>query len=286
MTVSGSCLNERDPIRMNMADVTVSDCSFILQAFSNDEVETSRKWVESARMYQQQLEEAWRSTRWLMDAITYARDKTSPGISLNLIYNSLLEQSSATKLAVGDSFGKSSDDGYHSDKISIGGSTGSDKLQLSPNSAPPVTIQNNTNNNNGEYYDGELDYHHLPASGTNQEQLEPGILRVYAAYNSGLTKGTSVMLHVTPKTTAREVVNLVVMQLNQAVIRKGLSGPTYTESKLLDFCLVAVIGPRERVLRDDYRLLQLQNPWTKGKLYVRLKNNLLAALEHGETTDV
>lgn len=222
-----------------------------------------------------------------MDAITYARDKTSPGITLNQLYNSILEQSSANNPT--DGIGKSSDDGYHSDKISIGGSTNSDKLQVSPSGAgcKGVVSLNNTNNNNGQYYDGELDYHHLPAASSSScETLEPGILRVYAAYNSGLAKGTSVMLHVTPKTTAREVVNLVVMQLNQAVIRKGLSGPTYTDSKLLDFCLVAVIGPRERVLRDDYRLLQLQNPWTKGKLYVRLKNNLLAALEHGETTEV
>lgn len=221
-----------------------------------------------------------------MDSITYARDKTSPGISLSQLYNSILEQSSASSTL--DGFGKSSDDGYHSDKISIGGSTGSDKLQISPTSSNSgVSLQNNTNNNNGQYYDGELDYHHLPASaGNNTEHLEPGILRVYAAYNSGLAKGTSVMLHVTPKTTAREVVNLVVMQLNQAIVRKGLAGPMYSEAQLLDFCLVAVIGPRERVLRDDYRLLQLQNPWTKGKLYVRLKNNLLAALEHGETTEV
>jgi len=223
------------------------------------------------KSYQGQLEEVWRSTRWLMDVITFARDKTSQGITLTTLYNNVMEQTSTNE--------KGSDDGYHSDKLSLGGSSGSDKLH----SSSAVANQNVTNNNNGHYYDGEFDYHHLPAP---QEKLEPGILRVYAAYNSGLTKGTSVMLHVTPRTTAREVINLVVMQLNQAVIRKGQSAPLYPEDRLLDFCLVAVIGPRERVLRDDYHLLELQNPWTKGRLYVRMKTNLLAALEHGETTDV
>ena len=39
---------------------------------------------------------------------------------------------------------------------------------------------------------------------------QPGTLRVYAAYDTGLARGTSVKLHVTPKTTSREVANLVV----------------------------------------------------------------------------
>lgn len=91
----------------------------------------------------------------------------------------------------------------------------------------------------------------------------PGILQVYAAYETGLASGTSLKLHVTPRTTAREVVDLVVKQLNMAVVLK-----------------VAVIGARERCLRDDFKPLQLQNPWKKGRLYVRQKHDVLAALEH------
>lgn len=48
-----------------------------------------------------------------------------------------------------------------------------------------------------------------------------GIIQVYAAYESGLANGTSVKLHVTSKTVAREVVDLVVRQLNMAVVLKG-----------------------------------------------------------------
>ncbi|XP_006610985.1 uncharacterized protein LOC102673797 isoform X5 [Apis dorsata] len=108
----------------------------------------------------------------------------------------------------------------------------------------------------------------------------PGILQVYAAYETGLASGTSLKLHVTPRTTAREVVNLVVKQLNMAVVLKGQEGPVYTADELPNFCLVAVIGARERCLRDDFKLLQLQNPWKKGRLYVRQKQDVLAALEH------
>ncbi|KAI4489476.1 hypothetical protein M0802_011088 [Mischocyttarus mexicanus] len=108
----------------------------------------------------------------------------------------------------------------------------------------------------------------------------PGILQVYAAYETGLASGTSLKLHVNPRTTAREVVDLVVKQLNMAVVLKGQDGPIYTVDELSNFCLVAVIGARERCLRDDFKPLQLQNPWKKGRLYVRQKQDVLAALEH------
>lgn len=115
---------------------------------------------------------------------------------------------------------------------------------------------------------------------SSKEYSLPGILQVFAAYETGLASGTSLKLHVTPRTTAREVVDLVVKQLNMAVVLKGKDGPIYTADKLKNFCLVAVIGARERCLRDDFKPLQLQNPWKKGRLYVRQKQDVLAALEH------
>ncbi|KYN00199.1 Ankyrin repeat and fibronectin type-III domain-containing protein 1 [Cyphomyrmex costatus] len=127
----------------------------------------------------------------------------------------------------------------------------------------------------------------IPSDNLTEEKEEammpaplPGILQVYAAYETGLAAGTSLKLHVTPRTTAREVVDLVVKQLNMAVVLKGQKGPTYTTDELPNFCLVAVIGARERCLRDDFKPLQLQNPWKKGRLYVRQKQDVLAALEH------
>ncbi|XP_039232756.1 uncharacterized protein LOC6537784 isoform X4 [Drosophila yakuba] len=116
-------------------------------------------------------------------------------------------------------------------------------------------------------------------SSLNAEQTS-GIIQVYTAYSTGLASGTSLKIHVTPKTTAREVINLVVKQLNMAVVLKGNNGPIYGPEMLDNFCLVAVIGARERCLRDDFKPLQLQNPWKKGRLYVRKKHELLAAIEH------
>lgn len=118
------------------------------------------------------------------------------------------------------------------------------------------------------------------SSTLNKETGSSTIIQVYAAYETGLASGTSLKLRVYTSTTAREVIDLVVKQLNMAVVLKGKDGPIYTSDKLENFCLVAVIGARERCLRDDFRPLQLQNPWIKGRLYVRQKHDLLAAIEH------
>ncbi|XP_063381006.1 ankyrin repeat and fibronectin type-III domain-containing protein 1-like [Cydia fagiglandana] len=132
----------------------------------------------------------------------------------------------------------------------------------------------------------EAEYHNkVPKTDENRGEEDrppdqPGILQVFAAYETGLAAGTSLKLHVTPRTSAREVIDLVVKQLNMAAVLKGKPGPVYGPEKLQDFCLVAVIGARERCLRDDFRPLQLQNPWRKGRLYVRLKHDVLAALQH------
>lgn len=142
-------------------------------------------------------------------------------------------------------------------------STNMNMNYLKPCDVPGTSSSSQTNNTNKD-----------------SNNLQPGILQVYAAYETGLASGTSLKLHVTSRTTAREVVDLVVTQLNMAVALKGKNGPIYPVEKLRNFCLVAVIGARERCLRDDFKPLQLQNPWKKGRLYVRQKQDVLAALEH------
>ena len=49
----------------------------------------------------------------------------------------------------------------------------------------------------------------------------------------------------------------------------------------MEYCLAVVIGARERRLRDDFAVLKLQNPWAKGRLFVRRKDNVCAAIECG-----
>ncbi|XP_023316665.1 uncharacterized protein LOC106658011 isoform X1 [Trichogramma pretiosum] len=157
------------------------------------------------------------------------------------------------------------------------------KTTKSYNPAPVASVASIANDLcNSEKFSGAEDKDETNTELTSGVRIAPlpGILQVYAAYETGLATGTSLKLHVTGRTTAREVVDLVVKQLNMAVVLKGLEGPVYSPEELSNFCLVAVIGARERCLRDDFKPLQLQNPWKKGRLYVRQKHDVLAALEH------
>uniref|UniRef100_A0A0N5AB76 Fibronectin type-III domain-containing protein n=1 Tax=Syphacia muris TaxID=451379 RepID=A0A0N5AB76_9BILA len=114
--------------------------------------------------------------------------------------------------------------------------------------------------------------------------LTVNVIRVYAAYQCGFAKGTSVRLQITPSTTSREVVTLVVTQLAKAANAAKLI--KLEDVNLHDYCLVAVIGSRERRLRDDFPLLKLQNPWTKGRLFVRRRDRVLEAVHFGNEATV
>ncbi|XP_050538090.1 ankyrin repeat and fibronectin type-III domain-containing protein 1 isoform X9 [Daktulosphaira vitifoliae] len=107
----------------------------------------------------------------------------------------------------------------------------------------------------------------------------PGIIEVHAAYDTGLSHPASLTLHISPTTSAREVVQLFLQQLNMSVLVKGKTGPIYPSTEFANFCLVSVTGARERCLRDDFKPLQLTEPWRNGRMYIRHKQDVLAALE-------
>lgn len=101
----------------------------------------------------------------------------------------------------------------------------------------------------------------------------------------------SLQLCVTPGTSAREMVQLVVQEMN-AVSRRILSGGEaeqcicYGVEQLKHFGLVLVLDSREKWLQDDFCPLELQNPWLRGKLCVRIKEYSPLALKHGRATTV
>lgn len=216
--------------------------------------------------------------RWIMDLIAYARARTlKGGLSLDLLLTPLEENSLTSELEQ-----KSKILDNNNSQSCIDGACDSNEISVGKD-----------NRKIAKFYDPTEDEAQENSQISTKSKVsasshgnDSGILRVYAAYDTGLARGTSVKLHVTPKTTAREVINLVVQNLNRAVLNKGKTGPIYDDEKLHEFCLVAVLGARERIFRDDYQPLSLQNPWTKGRLFVRMKNNLLAAIQQGHATTV
>nr|XP_020461770.1 ankyrin repeat and fibronectin type-III domain-containing protein 1-like isoform X2 [Monopterus albus] len=120
-------------------------------------------------------------------------------------------------------------------------------------------------------------------------------LRVYPQYCTGLPKETSVKLCVTPGTSAQEMVQLVVQEMN-AVSWRVLGGSRggsereqcvyYSPDQLQHFGLVLVLDNKEKWLQDDFCPLELQNPWLRGKLCVRIREYSPLALKHSRATTV
>ena len=82
-----------------------------------------------------------------------------------------------------------------------------------------------------------------------------------------------------------QVISLVLEQLVKTAARQRGTMEIIMPDKNL-YCLAAVIGARERRLKDDFPLLRLQNPWLKGKLFIRLRDDLLSAISVGNESVV
>ncbi|CAJ0583148.1 unnamed protein product, partial [Mesorhabditis spiculigera] len=110
-------------------------------------------------------------------------------------------------------------------------------------------------------------------------------IKIFAAYDCGLPEGTSVRLSISPNTTSMEVVSYVVEQLAKAAAKvKRLDDVDLPDAN--DFCLASVVGAKEKRLKEDHPVLRLQPPWSKGKLFVRRKDTILAAIYYGNESYV
>ncbi|KAG8557691.1 hypothetical protein GDO81_016709 [Engystomops pustulosus] len=134
-----------------------------------------------------------------------------------------------------------------------------------------------------------------------QEPLEPKILtgqgkknnsvtlRIYPQYETGLSKEMSVKLHITSKTAAREVVKLVVLQMNE--ISRSMLGTSegycYAEDQLDHFALVFTSdNNKEQWLDDDFLPFSLQSSWSKGHFSVRIRETSPLHFQYGPATTV
>lgn len=100
---------------------------------------------------------------------------------------------------------------------------------------------------------------------------------------NGLHNGICLQLHVTTQTTAREIIDLVLNECNRSWLQTKIESPMCDQQlNSSDFCLFAVFGNRGRSVPDNFRPLQLQNPWIKGRLFVRRTHDILAEIEQSK----
>ncbi|XP_074775878.1 ankyrin repeat and fibronectin type-III domain-containing protein 1-like [Athene noctua] len=119
---------------------------------------------------------------------------------------------------------------------------------------------------------------------------KPGSVTLWVCpqYETGLSKETSVKLHITSQTSAGEVVKLVVLEMND--ISRGVLGGSaafcYGEEQLEHFGLVFASDESERWLPDDFMPLSLQTSRPEGRFYVRIKETSPLVLQFGPATTV
>ncbi|XP_021385321.1 ankyrin repeat and fibronectin type-III domain-containing protein 1 isoform X2 [Lonchura striata] len=126
--------------------------------------------------------------------------------------------------------------------------------------------------------------------GLAEQGKKPGsvTLRVCPQYETGLSKETSVKLHITSQTPAREVVKLVVLEMNDISrdVLGSLAAVCYGEEQLEHFGLVFAANESERWLPDDFLPLSLHTSQPEGRFYVRIKETSPLVLQYGPATTV
>lgn len=229
------------------------------EAFSDEELSDAKDRQDQVGGFLTTLETIWKSMRWLTDILQYARDRqVTGGVPLSVLY-----APPPSPLEMNDNIGNTA------------------HLPDEDDTDAKVSSLNFNNN----LTSGQLERETFTKM-RSTSRLTSGILKVYPAYQSGLAKGTSVKLHVTNRTSCREIINLVIQQLNKTIESRKLDAPVYNEDQWMEFCLIAVVGNMEHTLKDDLCPLQLQNPWTKGQLLVRPRDSISNIPSIGPSTCV
>ncbi|GCC31673.1 hypothetical protein chiPu_0010133 [Chiloscyllium punctatum] len=279
------------------------------EAFSDSEVVAAKQRHQQIQDFIQQMEEIWRDMRWIMDVLQYARYKQPPGgIRLTLLMDFTTDikkdnlQSVSADLDYLPSPMPSPETNrkHPTDSHGVSDEEGSSEPLTAAKDLVTVYMMvllmffKHMNSNPNKSQDS-ADWINPPQESVQkEEQIYEGnkphsvSLRVYPQYNTGLSKEISVKLHVTGSTSAREIVKLVIRETNETAMK--MSGDKdaqfYRDDQLDHFGLVLSMDNTEKWLHDDFLPLSLQNPWTKGRLYVRIKEYSPLSLQYGKATAV
>jgi len=194
--------------------------------------------------FQQNVDECWKSSRWVVEAIQQCQDKN---LNIGLTWSDLLSR--IDSLIDNDS------------TISPRSST----------SASEISFENS---------DAEI----------NIIQKYDNILKVHGTDEIGLSESSCAEVTISEETTTLDIIQTAATQFLKTYGENAEldSHNNYNEilGDLKRLGLVVVSGSRERCLRDDLNIMELQNPWENGTLYLRLKKEAMRATKWGLTTSV
>ncbi|KAI8793848.1 ankyrin repeat and fibronectin type-III domain-containing protein 1 [Biomphalaria glabrata] len=288
------------------------------EAFSSEELQKAKEQVQQTANLQQTLDRIWKCARWIRDITTYARTREKKsGILLSHLFSTGVQGShvstlnevtvKATKLHLHFSSSSSTKSSSRSvgkdqkriakfydpneetphstESISIGEEESYTPIQYAL-SAPPTPVSqancphltpSSSFSSTSSLAESSLD---------SGQDLSYAIIKVHALYDTGLNRNVNIKLHITEQTTSRDIVNLVVRHLNSIVQTKGKGVLAYSEDVLSDFCLVLKYQGHEKVLKEDYKLLQLKSQLQRAKICVMMIESLFSEDELGQATIV
>lgn len=245
---------------------TFSTQQNVRETICNNETKTLKEKQARIATLQQSVDELWRVSRWLMDILQTCQQERNSNVCIPL--TNLFQTEDWTDLA--------------SCRLSI----------------------------NSQYSDTSERDNDSPTSSTVSEEFQIGRrsssfnLKVHGTEEVGLCATTFAEVTIDEKTTVNDVIQSAVTQFltsdkpdeqpddaddNGDETNETTSPATSSVlscDTLEHIALVVVAGSRERCLREDLNLMQLQNPWEKGTLYLRLKKDALRATKWGLSTTV
>ena len=112
------------------------------------------------------------------------------------------------------------------------------------------------------------------------------LIKVHGTQEIGVHNKEFVEVLVTKETTAHDIVLLASQSMLQYVREPSRSFFESSTDRVSFLGLVVVSGAKEKCLRDDLKLLSLQNPWEKGEIFLRLKKEAHKAAKLSKSTSV
>ena len=112
------------------------------------------------------------------------------------------------------------------------------------------------------------------------------VVKIYGTEEIGVYDNAFVEVLINRETTAKELIRQAAQEMSSHVQDASNNALTWSKDTVASLGLVVLTGSKERCLRDDLKLLSVQNPWEKGQLFLRLKKEAYKASKLSKSTSV
>lgn len=109
---------------------------------------------------------------------------------------------------------------------------------------------------------------------TKDEILSNHIIRIFALNKNN--EKILFRLQITLKTKIFEIIEIVLKEIKETLSTASNSADllsNFTDNDVNNYCIIAIIGLRKRILRNNLEILKLNSsPWLNANLYICNKN--------------